>query len=55
MNSKEDIVDLLKKKKQIETELAKFKSKEKIISTEEEVIDDMKFKLSDVQKRIEDY
>ena len=55
MNSKEDIVDLLKKKKQIETELAKFKSKENILSTEEVVIEEIERQLSDIQKGIDKY
>lgn len=55
MDKKEDILDLLKKKKQIETELAKFKSKENILSSEEVVREEIERKLSIVQKRIEDY
>lgn len=55
MDKKEDSVDLLKKKKQIETELAKFKSKENILSTEEVVIEEIERQIIIIQKRIEDY
>ena len=55
MDTEEDIVDLLKKKKQIEKELTKFKSKENILSTEEVVIEEIERQLSDIQKGIDNY
>ncbi|MEI6554261.1 MAG: hypothetical protein WCL70_01590 [Paludibacter sp.] len=55
MDIEEDIVDLLKKKEQIEKVLLKFKSKENILSTEEVVIEEIERKLSIVQRKIEDY